>query len=449
MLGNHLAKIAGVVGFVLAVVGIKFAVRETVHQVVEEATTQQNPIPVSTAPIKTNVFQPVTINFGPTAKKTDPVPVAPTPKAASLVRHWTAPSPGSFKPGDLLNPGRIDNLAFHRDGDKLLTASEAGVDVWDVATGKKLRSFPAAKVDPILARDGRYAAVRTKDAVTIYDTATGRATGLYTLDTKPVLAQSWANGGGAFSPSGEFLLVAVSQVNNNHVLAIESATGIAKRLKLPSPKFELNQSFEQLEPVPGGVRLLLNGYIVKNKSLNFRITEFNPQTQKQIDLTALPYKPWTLDPNRGMRTSNDGLYLAAHTADAVTVIDRIADKPLLALKQTKVNFAQPTFTPDGTRVAFLRHPNFYRVTLGGPNVYPSDTVELHDVKTGKKLAALDVEAAGFPKGHLTSFEFSPDGRQLAIAAGTRIGIFDFEPSFGLPPLPSKPLPSKAEGYPVE
>jgi hypothetical protein len=254
-------------------------------------------------------------------------------------------------------------------------------------------------------------------------------------------------GGGAFSPSGEVLLLGVNQLGNDHILAIDSHTAAAKPLKLPA-KGDLRVHFEQLEPVPGGTKLLLNGTITRTKDFSTKVIEYNPQTQKQADVTALTFKPWTLIPNRGMRTSNRGWYLAAYDHQSAVVIDRISDKPLFEVKVNQTSFSDPAFTPDGTRVAFLRHPHYYVMHPDRPDEYPPDTVDLFDVKTGRKLGSLDVLAAGFAKT-LTSVEFGHDGKTLAVTSGTKVAVFDFEAAFGLAPLPPKPLPTEAEKYPVE
>ena len=384
----------------------------------------------------------------PAAKAKEPAPdIVRTP---ALLRQWVAPFEAPHKSDGLLNPARAYDLAFDSNDAHLVTVSKGAVHVWNRTTGKLLHSFPATEwLSPVVSRDGRFVAIPTKTNVTIYEASTGHATGKYELEKDRLHTATWAHGGGAFSASGEYLLMGYTKVAATEVLAIESRTGVAKRVKVPN-EFGSSFEFEQLEPIPGTSEWILNGRVGKTTAAKRPpVVNFDPATQKQSGLTALTIRPWTLSHNRGLRVSPDGTRAIAHDEKVVMVVDRTTDKELFAIRERLTSFSEPLFTPDGQRCLFLRHPHFYTINGGrDPKSEPGDSVELHDAKTGAKLASFTPESFGFAK-RLTSVEVSHDGKTVAVAGGARLALFDFASAFETAPLPARPIARDAEHYPFE
>lgn len=385
----------------------------------------------------------------PAAKAKEPAPEIE--RAPALMRQWVAPFEAPHKSDGLLNPARIYDLAFDSNGAHIVSVSKGAVHVWNRTTGKLLHSFPATEwLSPVVSRDGRFVAIPTKTNATIYEASTGRISGKYELEKDRLHTATWAHGGGAFSASGEYLLMGYKKVAATEVLAIESRTGVAKRVKVPN-EFGSSFEFEQLEPIPGTSEWILNGRVGKTTTAKRPpVVGFDPATQKPTDLTALTIRPWTLSHNRGLRVSPDGTRAIAHDEKVVMVVDRTTDKELFAIRERLTTFSEPLFTPDGQRCLFLRHPHFYTIDLrpGAPKSEPGDSVELHDAKTGAKLASFTPESFGFAK-RLTSVEVSHDGKTVAVAGGARLALFDFASAFGTAPLPARPVAREAEPYPFE
>jgi dipeptidyl aminopeptidase/acylaminoacyl peptidase len=383
------------------------------------------------------------------AEKKDAQP-APA-KAAALIRQWSVPSDEKSKPDDLLNPGRILDLAFDRDGTRLVAVARRGVHVWDVATGTKERSFLTTDRFPaVVSRDARFAAVPTMTDVTIFEAATGRVAVRYQLEQGKIHKAYWARGGGAFSASGEFYLAGVMKVADIELVAISTATGAAGTVPTRTKDPEARINFEQIEPIPGGTKLLLVGRVGKfTMKKESPVVTFDPSTGSQFDLASLPFRPWTLS-HRGIRVSNDGLRVVAHDDKVLTAVARVTDKEAFTLKEQYTQFSDPVFTPDGKRVVVVRHAQYRVIHIGtnAPDDLPPDTIELLDAKAGTRLGTFAPERAGFAK-RLTTVEVSHDGTTVAVVAGTRVGLVDFEKAFGVTPLPPIALPTEAEAYPVK
>jgi WD40 repeat protein len=123
-------------------------------------------------------------------------PPAPIQKADPSVDQYGDPLPAHallrigttrFRP-NVDNGGRIEAMAFTKDGKRLVTMSDyTGGKVWDAVTGKKLLAFgkPArlAGVKFALSADGsRAAIVESEKLCRFYDTANGKEIGRATVD---------------------------------------------------------------------------------------------------------------------------------------------------------------------------------------------------------------------------------------------------------------------------
>src|SRR5436190_24374557 len=102
------------------IIGMVKVVPYLIREAVIDATNVQ-PIELKPTTIPTFDSQKLLIGV-PTKKQVEARSVTPVlAKSPALVRQWSAPSESKFKPDDLLNPGRIEDLAFDRAGARLVT----------------------------------------------------------------------------------------------------------------------------------------------------------------------------------------------------------------------------------------------------------------------------------------------------------------------------------------
>jgi WD40 repeat protein len=266
-------------------------------------------------------------------------------------------------------------VAFSRDGKRLATGGHGGdgtVTVWDVATGKPLRS----------------------------------------LGTKHTEGR-WSEAGlVAFSPDGAMLATVILDYPG---LDDNINGGIARlwdwRMNLVRSEFRVKPAAAELAAFSADVRTLAIGaeggdiILFDTCSARPKATLRPPQRRGfKAFVDSLAFSP-------------DGKALATTMADAgadmqaSNFVLRIWDTPE---SRVRLEFALPTqfygcsvWSPDGRLVA----------------VAETDAVALHDSATGRIAARLEV--CGPPGGSIEAIDFAPDGRTLAAGMiGTKSVLWD-------------------------
>jgi WD40 repeat protein/beta-lactamase regulating signal transducer with metallopeptidase domain len=305
-------------------------------------------------------------------KPLPPKPAKPDPKKEQaqleeLVRHFGQGGGGSFSVA--LAPAA-----------KVLAASGANViQIWEVETGKELRQIevPGGGIAGLLfSPDGRVLAARIGNgALLVWEVESGKLLHDIKLPTREtgnmvVLAIGGDGGdapGMAFTPDSKALVGAATEYKK------EEAAHSVKFWDLASGK-ELHKV-----PVPGGVNV------------------------------------------SGVALSPDGKLVAYGAGDSIHLCEVSSGTELRKLRTGRVISA--AFTPDGKALA-VRARN--------------QRLRLWDVETGKELHQLSdadpppqgmgglafVIVGAFSGPEVRALAFSPDGKQIAAAAGSTVRLWD-------------------------
>jgi WD40 repeat protein len=284
-----------------------------------------------------------------------------------------------------LEPGRFRPAAFSPDSSTLATGHEDGVTLWEVRTGRKLRTFlgPGQGWRALaFSPDGEQLAAGSYGGpVTIWEVATGREARTLQGHTGIVW---WL----VFSPDGRRLATA-SRDRTAKVWDVEAPAG------------------------DDHARLTLRGHTGE-----VRCVAFSPDGKRlataSMDGTA---KVWDSARPREMpfprcghtddadlvMFSSDGKMLATGSKDRTVRLWNVATRQVIrTLPGHGVKVRSVAFSPDGKMLA-----------TGSAD----HRVRLWEVATGRELRTLE--------GHtdeVASVKFSPDGKTLATGSGTSGGI---------------------------
>jgi WD40 repeat protein len=332
----------------------------------------------------------------------------------------------------------VTHVAFLPDGKALLTASQDGiVRLWDRETGKEIRRFgtraavaaPAAagfvvvgkgwgSVGPgvfcvALAPDGKTLAISGSDSVLqLYEVATGK---------ELLKIKGPATGVGAilFAPDGKML--AGRSLNQQEAIHLwETATGKEIRQIRSEPKnpggrvvfFGNAFGASGLAFAPDGKTLAVGETIFDNGKITTSVKLWETATGKEVrrisvaqpTVTALAYSP-------------DGKMLAYANANTVHLCEADTGKEIRPIPGQNTGATSLVFAPDGKTLA-----------VKGMNV----VVRLYDPKTGdlrhqlgETEAATALAMASMGMGGMgREVAFSPDGKQIAVAGGSTIRLWE-------------------------
>ena len=279
-----------------------------------------------------------------------------------------------------LNPGRFRPLAFSPDGRTLATGHQDGVTIWEVRTGRKLRTIrgPGQGWRSLaFSPDGeRLAAGSYGGAVKIWQVATGSE--MLTLVEHSGIV--WRI---VFSPDGRRLATAS---RDRTAKLWDAATG---------------RSLLTLRGHTGEVRCV--AFSPDGKRL---ATTSMDGTAKVWDAVGTREMPFALnghtDDASSVAFSPDGRTLATGSGDMTVILwDAVTRRQVRRLKGHLGEIPAVAFSPDGRLLA-----------TGSAD----RRVKLWEVATGKVVRTLE--------GHseeVQSVRFSPDGKSLATGSGTTAG----------------------------
>ncbi len=272
--------------------------------------------------------------------------------------------------------GSVSGVAFSPDGKTLAASGQAQTVLWDVGTGRRLRTLPDGGPSVAFNPDGRVLATAPfLDRIVLWDPNTGRRlrtlTGLRSRERDFVVSL-------AFSPNGK--LIASGQYQGT-VTLWDATTG--KRLRTLSGH---TSTVERVAFSPDGTTLT-------SSSADGKIILWSAGTGERL---------YTLHGHTGtvwsVAFSPDGKTLASGGDDHALILwdAHIARAPSTLRGDAPINSV--AFSPDGHTIAF--------------GTYYNGTGFMYDAGTGRRIRLLggDTDSAAY-------VAFSPDGRTLAFDDG--------------------------------
>jgi WD40 repeat protein/tRNA A-37 threonylcarbamoyl transferase component Bud32 len=347
---------------------------------------------------------------------------------AREVKVWTAAT-GKLAQ-TLVHAGTVVRLAYRTDGEQLATAGDAGVVVWDLATGQLIHTYRGkskAYLCVAFGHDGQLlAAAGQEGEVTVWDTSTRREILAIDVPLQPLASVSDL----AFGLGDHHLVMATKGARANVRVWDVGANKEVRALDFKQTGVGGSKDFSE------GAALSLDGTRVAWMSmLGTEVQVADPIKGRQIAALRVMSSDW---PRGVMAFSPDGHRLAVgihrpHGASAlgalffpgqvtspylleeadarfIAVYEVSAGKRLLTLPGHDGLVRDLAFSPDGKRL----------VAVGGTS--PPDPMEAQQRRPPfGAITVWDAAASGTPLLLQTSVKncgplaFSPDGQRLLLA----------------------------------
>jgi RNA polymerase sigma factor (sigma-70 family) len=320
------------------------------------------------------------------------------------VRLWDIESGKQLRTFDHGQAAR--SVAFSPNGKVIATAADgAGVRFWNAETGEVIHSIKDSAVTLIsglnFSKDGKIAAARLSGNVRLWDPETGMAI----RDFRP--ASSFA-----FSPNGKLFA---------------TTTGPTIRIWETDTWKEVHRSNNHTD-APISLSYSADGRTLISCGRDQRVLEWDLTTGRQRERffggqLGLPQEGYRIAISA---VSTDGALLAqeSHGADAkapsaIRLWDTVSGKELRSFGQLS-RLQSVKFSPDGKVLASASNSGTFQSPYfkkdkngGGTPIFtelPAGTggIQIWDTASGKQLRHFQA-----PNLHVTSIEFSPNGKLLA------------------------------------
>ncbi|GAA3226008.1 WD40 repeat domain-containing serine/threonine protein kinase [Nonomuraea helvata] len=277
-----------------------------------------------------------------------------------------------------------------RDGRTLVSASEGGVNVYDVRTGRRTASWPRMTLSgtiafpPALSRSGRLLAETTTESLGVWDLTTGRK-----LLERPLPSPAQGGYSVVFGEHETTLTVVWSLEDISYLLDVSTGKRFGK------PVFEKRGEAALGRPLvdPTGRHLLVPGGRLDQFAL--------PGWQAERPFSSCAYHP------DAVAFSQDGRTLACTDGASIVLVDAASGRERGdgMICHACGSEGGLRFSPDGRHLA----------------TFLGRDVQAWDVRTGKKV--LDYRA----EGELTDVAFDPDGSTLRYVVDDAVVSVDLQP----------------------